>query len=252
MHPKGILLDTVRDKFFNQEAIEARVDRILDLAQDYDAQLTFFVTAANVNSKNKHVLEKIVAAGHEIGSHSYQHINYAKIRRKDAYSQIKRSLDILNEYYSVVGFRAPYRIANEATLQACKDLNLKYSSSNRGRTFNQEQGLWDLPITQPTDYQIVHDKEVLDRKEIKRRWVDSAGEGEVLLFHPWRLGTSKHAQSLEEMLQQPVKFSALRDYPKNPKSCFLTFDLDFLEQKQVYLHTLRHLFCSPHLYQGGQ
>ncbi len=47
--------------------------RILDILKQYDAKATFFVVGRSVE-KNKDILARAVAEGHEIGSHTWNHI----------------------------------------------------------------------------------------------------------------------------------------------------------------------------------
>jgi len=238
--------DLFVDRLLNLEPIERRIDRILRLGDEYDARFTFYVTAGNVRPRNEHIVERIVDAGHEIGSHAYTHRGFASIEKPAARDQIQRSLDVLSEFYPVEGFRAPYLVGNEATAAACRELGLTYDSSQKGETPECEGGLWTVPVTQPQDGEIVH-RTRFSTSHVVPAWCEFPGPGEVLLFHPWRLGSKRYIDALEQMLQSECAFGPVSEFIDDRSTCCITFDLDFLEMRQVYPHTFMHLFRSPHL-----
>ncbi len=242
MNPRDLLID----KFLNFTPIRTRVKRILDYGDRYGASFTFFVTAEHVTPRNDDILEEIVDRGHEIGSHSYSHIDFQHIEQEMAKKQIERSIDILNDYCDIEGFRAPYLIANDETLQAARELGLRYTSSNRGDAPEQHGEIWSLPVTRPMDAVVLHNNEH-SLSEVKQLWNDYVEAGEVLLFHPWRLGADRFVDVLDEMLAAPCELVTMSEYVDNRKGCCITFDFDFLQQRQVYEHTFRHLYRSPHI-----
>ena len=245
------LRDLFVDKFFNFTPIRTRVTRILDYADQYDASFTFFVTAEHITNNNDGILDEIVDRGHEIGSHSFAHVDFEHIEQEAAEKQIERSLDILNTYYDVEGFRAPYLMANDATLRAAREIGLRYTSSNRGNTLKRHGDIWSLPVTRPMDAVVLHNNEY-SLSEVKQLWIDYVGPGEVLLFHPWRLGADRFVEVLDEMLTASCEFVTMSKYVDNRKGCCITFDFDFLHQRQVYEHTFRHLYRSPHIKQTAK
>lgn len=238
--------DLLIDKFLNFTQIRTRVKRILDYGDQYNASFTFFVTAEHVTSRNDDILDEIVSRGHEIGSHSFAHVGFEEIRRDAARSQIKRSLKILNKYTEIKGFRAPYLTANEKTRKAASDLGLRYTSSNRGESPEHHGDIWSLPVTRPMDADVLHSSNY-SLSEVKQLWVDHIGPGEVLLFHPWRLGATRFVDVLDDMLATSCEFVTMSEYTNNLDGCCITFDFDFLQQHQVYEHTFRHIYRSPHI-----
>ena len=243
------LRDLFVDKFFNFTPIRTRVTRILDYADQYDASFTFFVTAEHITNNNDGILDEIVDRGHEIGSHSFAHVDFEHIEQEAAKKQIDRSLDILNTYYDVEGFRAPYLMANDATLRAAREIGLRYTSSNRGNTLKRHGDIWSLPVTRPMDAVVLHNNEY-SLSEVRQLWIDYVGPGEILLFHPWRLGADRFVDVLDEMLAASCEFVTMSEYVDNREGCCITFDFDFLQQRQVYEHTFRHLYRSPHIKQS--
>ncbi len=242
-----IILHELRDKFLDFQPLEKKIDQILNLGDRFSARFTFFVTTEYVNKRNDHILRKIDKSGHEIASHSHKHISFAKISRKKARYQIARSLQKLQRYSRICGFRAPYLVSNEQSDQACRDCGLVYTSSDPGKKAFYNRGLWKIPVTRPMDYQVIQSEGIVDTLCIGKAWKSFAGPGQVLLFHPWRIGSRRYVNFLEQILRMPLRFGAIEDFIDDRSLCCITFDLDFLETKQVYFHTLKHLYRSPHL-----
>jgi len=252
MYPPFVLAHEVRDKFFNLEPLTRRIDRILELGERFNARFTFFVTAANVTATNHDLLTRIAAHGHELGSHSFDHVPFAEIGVAAAHAQIHRSVSVLSRYGKISGFRAPYLWANEATDDACAQLGLIYSSSHSGSAapHRRSDSLWRVPVTRPMDYEVVQLERRLRTREIIDRWASFAAPGEILLFHPWRLGSRRYIAALERILASGNTFRSIMERLDDPRACCVTFDLDFLQTRQLYAHTLRHLYRSPHIHAG--
>ena len=242
-----IFAHEIRDKFLNPEPLERRVGRILELGRKYDARFTFFVTTGHLRPRHEKLIRQIVDHGHELGSHSHDHLNFAVISYQEAKSQISRSMDVLTRFYPVSGFRAPYLRSNQAVAQACRDIGLVYQSSDPGVKPEKKGDLWEIPVTCPMDYEVIQIERCTRFSEISDRWCSFPDTGEVLLFHPWRIGARRYIEVLERMLDSHLKYTTIEQYISDHSVCSITFDLDFLETRQVYLHTIRHLFRSPHL-----
>ena len=236
-----------RDKFLNPEPLERRLARILALGRKYDAKFTFFITTGHLRPRHEKLVRRIVDEGHELGSHSHDHLNFGIISYDAAKSQISRSVDILSRYYPVSGFRAPYLRSNEAVAQACQNLGLVYQSSDPGVGPMKKGDFWEIPVTRPMDYEVIQIEHRIRFSEISDRWCSFPDNGEVLLFHPWRIGARRYIGVLERMLGSRLKYKTIEQYIGDHSSCSITFDLDFLETRQVFLHTIRHLVRSPHI-----
>lgn len=70
---------------------------ILDILEEYNARATFFVIGQYARS-NPAVCEQIVARGHELASHSYEHMEMIGAPANKAYSSIQRTDALLRTF----------------------------------------------------------------------------------------------------------------------------------------------------------
>lgn len=123
---------------------------------------TFFVIGANVK-ENPEVLSQIVAAGHEVGVHTWNHKDMTTLPAKEQKSEIESTA---GEIVAVGGtasrlFRAPYGSVNPAVLTQAEDAKLL-------------SVLWDVDTvdwTRPGTDQIVQTA------------VSNAQPGSIILMH---------------------------------------------------------------------
>ena len=117
-----------------EDIVAPAVDSLLELLERKNARATFFVLGT-VAEKDPGLVERIVARGHEIGSHSYEHINLRDTSRASFLASEKASVDILSSICGErpLGFRAPNCSVDRnmpwfhETLE--RDLGYRYSSS---------------------------------------------------------------------------------------------------------------------------
>jgi polysaccharide deacetylase family protein (PEP-CTERM system associated) len=84
------------------------VERLLELLAEHDARGTFFVLGW-VADRHPRVVERIAAAGHEIGSHGWDHKRVTHIGQEEFRESVRRSKRTLEDLTGkpVLGFRAP-------------------------------------------------------------------------------------------------------------------------------------------------
>lgn len=82
---------------------------LLDLFEKYKVTATFF-TVGYIAEKFPEIIEKIVKNGHEIGSHSYSHLDIRKTTKDKFEKDLINSIQILEKIAGerIIGFRAPY------------------------------------------------------------------------------------------------------------------------------------------------
>ena len=94
---------------FDDGPSKATTPRLLDILAKRGVKVTFFVLGENVQT-NPDILKREVAEGHEIGNHSWNHPNLAKMSDAAVRSQIERTQD---EVFQITGnkpkvMRPPY------------------------------------------------------------------------------------------------------------------------------------------------
>jgi len=75
-------------------------NQILDILKEYDVPATFFVVGQNA-AKHPDLICRIVAEGHQLGNHTYNHIDLLKADRRTIAAEIERTNQLLAE---IVGF----------------------------------------------------------------------------------------------------------------------------------------------------
>jgi peptidoglycan/xylan/chitin deacetylase (PgdA/CDA1 family) len=87
--------------------IEHGMPALLDLLAQKGIAGTFFTTG-EVAERHPHVIERIVAEGHELACHGMTHRAFTSLDEREARDEIERSAAILREHAPVTSFRAPY------------------------------------------------------------------------------------------------------------------------------------------------
>jgi polysaccharide deacetylase family protein (PEP-CTERM system associated) len=98
-----------RDDWDTQPSrVEQNTDRLLDLLARYGARGTFF-TLGWVAERQPALVRRIVAAGHEIGSHGWWHWKVSGLSADRFREEVRRSRELLEQVSGtpVRGFRAP-------------------------------------------------------------------------------------------------------------------------------------------------
>ena len=92
---------------------------ILKILEIHSVKATFFLLGKNIEGKSD-IVRQIAKAGHEIGSHGYDHLNHWKVSPMKAIADIKKGWLALDKATggtnSVYPFRPPYGKLNLATL----------------------------------------------------------------------------------------------------------------------------------------
>lgn len=93
--------------------------KILDILKRHQARGTFFVLGENV-ARNKAIVARAAAEGHEIASHSWNHPNLSRIGMEQVRSQVERTNDVIE---AASGrrpslLRPPYGATNKGIIDA--------------------------------------------------------------------------------------------------------------------------------------
>ncbi len=97
--------------------------QILNLLNDYNVKATFFVIGKNVKAYPD-VLQQIVEEGHEIGNHTFTHIDVNKANYHTIKTEVEETQNII---FSLTGitpkiFRPPYGFTNKNTEKVSLEL----------------------------------------------------------------------------------------------------------------------------------
>jgi peptidoglycan/xylan/chitin deacetylase (PgdA/CDA1 family) len=141
------------------------VPRILELLARYQLPATFFIPGHTVESFPA-VVERILAAGHEVGHHSYAHVNPSQQTPDEERRDMERALGALQAVgVKPLGFRSPSADYSDVTLALIEEYGFRYDSSLMADDFRpyhpragdrvsqqsplvpgRESSVWELPI----------------------------------------------------------------------------------------------------------
>lgn len=147
---------------------------VLEQLAAYNARATFFCLGDNIE-KNPEVFKQLIAAGHEIGNHTYNHLNGWKTSIEEYLENTIKSQRLIRAYLPQKPaeknlFRPPYgRIKN----RQAKELQKK-----------------DFKIVMWSILSKDYDRNISSEKCLSNV-IDNAGEGSVVVFHD-SLKAEKH------------------------------------------------------------
>ena len=101
-------------------------DELLDLLDRYNVKATFFCTGRNASMYPK-TLQRIIASGHTVGSHTFNHHNFFPLSGfKGVYAEVRGGAVAI---HNLIGknpllFRPPYGVTNPVIARAVKACNL--------------------------------------------------------------------------------------------------------------------------------
>ena len=105
------------------------VPRLLDLLAEYELAATFFVPGLTAE-RYAGVVERIAAAGHEVGHHSYSHRSPVDLSESEERADFERALTALEQVgVRPVGHRAALWEASWRTPELVAEYGLRYDSS---------------------------------------------------------------------------------------------------------------------------
>src|SRR5690349_14338935 len=79
-----------------ESRVAAQVDQILDLLARRDSRGTFFVVGW-VAQRHPHIIRSIAEAGHEIGSHTWDHVRVTHQTPEEFRASVRRSKYVLED-----------------------------------------------------------------------------------------------------------------------------------------------------------
>jgi peptidoglycan/xylan/chitin deacetylase (PgdA/CDA1 family) len=105
------------------------IPRILDLLDKHELKATFFTPGWTVDMFTDSC-EEIVSRGHEMAAHGYLHERLAEISWESERGVFQRSLESFEKIgVKPEGFRAPYWLISDRTLNLVQELGFRYDSN---------------------------------------------------------------------------------------------------------------------------
>jgi polysaccharide deacetylase family protein (PEP-CTERM system associated) len=115
------------------DRMEASTRRLLDQLAASGASATFYIVG-QIAESHPGLVREIAAAGHEIGSHSWEHLRVHRFNPTGFAEDLKRSIEALQQAagIAVAGFRAPtFSVVRETAwaVDVLAEAGLRYDSS---------------------------------------------------------------------------------------------------------------------------
>lgn len=146
-----------------QEKVVRNTHKILELFKEHNVKATFF-TLGYIAEKFPDLIHEIIKEGHEIGSHSYSHLDLRKNSKEVIIEDIKKSVKILKDVsgQEILGFRAPFFSINEKSFWIFDFLNelFVYDSS----IFPVKTPLYGVPNAPRTIYKPTVENPITNNK----------------------------------------------------------------------------------------
>lgn len=99
--------------------------QILDILKENNVKATFFVVGENVKS-NSDIIKRQYQEGHEIGNHTFTHINVSKNGYNEIYKEINNTQKLVKDVIGIEPkiFRPPYRAISKPMCNIVKENNM--------------------------------------------------------------------------------------------------------------------------------
>ncbi len=176
--------------------------QILDILDKYNAKATFFVVGQKVGW-HPEIVKRAYESGHEIGNHTFSHINVGKRSEYEILSEIDKTQKAVKD---VIGkepvlFRPPYRAISRSMFEIIKSKNMKVVLWS-----DLDPRDWSNPGT----YNIV---KIIEEK---------ADSGSIVLLHDYNTVRNKKSQTIQalekiipEMQKRGYKFVTVSEITKD-------------------------------------
>lgn len=100
---------------FDDGPIPGLTPWVLDVLKDYQAKATFFCVGDNIR-KNGNIFERVLAEGHQVGNHTYNHLKGWKTKTAD----YLHNAGLCQQYTQTALFRPPYGRIKKSQYRALK------------------------------------------------------------------------------------------------------------------------------------
>ena len=164
------------------------MESILSTLKNHNCNATFFVLGTWAE-QNPEIMKKIVADGHEIGNHSYNHTHYTAMSQNEMLADIDKCNKAIKDTSGISPtlFRAPSGDYNNSVIETVHSKNMEYIQ-------------WSIDSL---------DWRGLTCEQMLERIIPKTKSGDILLFHN---DTAHTAESLDKILTELEKkgFSFLK------------------------------------------
>jgi peptidoglycan/xylan/chitin deacetylase (PgdA/CDA1 family) len=175
---------------FDDGPIPEITDWVLEQLKTYHCKATFFCIGNNIE-KNPDVFTKIVADGHAIGNHTFNHVKGWNTTNKTYFKEVEKCEEIIQKspivYRHSKLFRPPYG-------------KIKPSQSIKLRKVGYKIIMWDVLSA---DY-----KQTINKEKCLENVIKNVESGSIIVFHD----SIKAFSNLEYVLPKTLQFLSENGY----------------------------------------
>ncbi|NLW22332.1 MAG: polysaccharide deacetylase family protein [Tissierellia bacterium] len=152
------------------------IEKMLNILAEKDIKITCFVTGRWAE-KYPELLKTIYKAGHQIGNHGYNHIDYDKLDYDKNRLEILKAHNVIKDILGIepIFFSPPSGAYNENTIKAAKDLNYDII-------------MWSIDT--------IDWREDSNKEKIVSRVINNLHNSAIILIHP----TQETVKALPEII----------------------------------------------------
>lgn len=194
------------------------IDRILDLLDKHEMKSTFFTPAWTVDQFTDSV-EEIVSRGHELGAHGYLHEKLGEVSKESEEAIFEKTFASFEKVgVKPEGFRAPYWMISDRTIDLVRKLGFKYDSNFMDNDMpymlkwrGEDTGLVELPVEWMLDDHPHFEGQRMSPKQVwdiwKPEWdgIYEYGRYFGLTCHPQTIGRASRLKMLDRLIGEIKK-----------------------------------------------
>lgn len=157
-------------------------DWVLGILRQYDVKATFFCIGNNIE-KHPEIFKRVIADGHAIANHTFNHVNGWRTGNTDYFTNIEATQEIISQYIQKPAklFRPPYG-------------KIKRSQAAKVRSLNYKIIMWDVLSA---DF----DRTITPQKCLNNV-IQNTSAGSVIIFHD----SIKAFPNLEYTLPKAIEY----------------------------------------------
>jgi peptidoglycan/xylan/chitin deacetylase (PgdA/CDA1 family) len=194
------------------------INRILDLLDKLEIKATFFTPGWTVDNFTESC-EEIVSRGHEMGAHGYLHERLGEISLESEREVFRKGLEAFEKIgVKPVGFRAPYWLISDRTIDLIQELGFSYDSNFMDSDMpyllkwrGKDTGLVEIPVEWMLDDWVHFETQRMTPLQVYNIWkpelegIYELGRYFGLTCHPQCIGRISRLKMLEKLVNEMIE-----------------------------------------------
>ena len=209
---------------------EVGVPRMLKLLRKYDLKACFFIPGGTIEGYPD-MARQVFDEGHEIGFHSYSHVNPADLSYEQQKEDFEKGLEMFHKFFKArpYGYRSPAADMDDKTWELLDEFDFVYDSTMMGADFPYFKKMkknkivvlpmhwmlddwphfgWNMYPSFPYQANLQSHETVYEiwKGEFDGMWELDEGCVFVLCMHPQLMGRASRIKMLERLIQHMRQF----------------------------------------------